>query len=183
MFDPTEKISGHGLNVVLVTPQIPQNTGNVGRMCAFTGCRLHLIHPLGFVINDRNLRRAGMDYWKSLDVYEHADWAQFRLSPHAPRRLWLFTTHGERSFWDAPFADDDGLLFGNEGEGSPAWLHEEIGRAQYAWGGERRTVRFLEVAGPEAPRKGVDLRWIHCIFVICVRRGLRQERARRPARL
>ena len=97
-------------------------------MCAFTGCRLHLIHPLGFVINDRNLRRAGMDYWKSLDVHEHADWAQFRLSPHAPRRLWLFTTHGERSFWDAPFADGDGLLFGNEGEGSPAWLHEEIGR-------------------------------------------------------
>jgi tRNA (cytidine/uridine-2'-O-)-methyltransferase len=140
------------LHVVLHEPQIPQNTGNVGRMCAFTGCRLHLIHPLGFVINDRNLRRAGMDYWKSLDVYEHADWAQFRLSPHAPRRLWLFTTHGERSFWDAPFADDDGLLFGNEGEGSPAWLHEEIGRAHrlvipQVQGAAHRSLNLSTAAG------------------------------------
>ena len=115
------------LHVVLHEPQIPQNTGNVGRMCAFTGSRLHLIHPLGFVVNDRNLRRAGMDYWKALDVHEHADWAQFRLSAVAPKRLWLLTTHGERTFWDASFADGDGLVFGNEGEGAPSWLHAEIG--------------------------------------------------------
>lgn len=114
------------LHIVLFAPQIPQNTGNVGRMCALTRSRLHLIHPLGFVINDRNLRRAGMDYWKSLDVHEHADWQAFRASSVAPKRLWLFTTKSEQSFWKASFADGDGLVFGNEGEGAPDWLHEEL---------------------------------------------------------
>lgn len=114
------------LHVVLFQPEIAPNTGNVGRMCALTRSRLHLIHPLGFAINDRNLRRAGMDYWKSLDVHEHADWAAFRASPHAPRRLWLLTTKTERSFWDVRYADGDGLVFGNEGSGAPDWLHEEL---------------------------------------------------------
>lgn len=115
------------LHVVLFQPEIAPNTGNVGRMCALTGSRLHLIHPLGFVINDRNLRRAGMDYWKSLDVHEHADWAAFKASPHAPKRLWLFTTKSTCSYWDVQFADGDGLVFGNEGSGAPEWLHDEIG--------------------------------------------------------
>jgi tRNA (cytidine/uridine-2'-O-)-methyltransferase len=117
------------LHIVLFQPEIPQNTGNIGRMCALTRSRLHLIHPLGFVINDRNLRRAGMDYWYSLDVHEHADWAAFRASPLAPRRLWLFTTHTQRSYWDVAFADGDGLVFGNESSGAPEWLHAEIGEA------------------------------------------------------
>jgi len=78
------------------------------------------------VINDRNLRRAGMDYWKALDVHEHADWSAFRASPLAPQRLWLFTTKTERSFWDVRYADGDGLVFGNESSGAPDWLHEEL---------------------------------------------------------
>ena len=86
------------LHIVLFLPEIPQNTGNIGRMCALTRSRLHLIHPLGYVINDRNLRRAGMDYWKSLDVHEHADWAAFRASAVGPKRLLLFTTKTTRSF-------------------------------------------------------------------------------------
>lgn len=115
------------LHVVLFQPEIAPNTGNVGRMCALTRSRLHLIHPLGFVINDRNLRRAGMDYWKSLDVHEHADWAAFRASPHAPPgRLWLFTTKAEHNFWQVRFADGDGLVFGNESSGAPDWLHTEL---------------------------------------------------------
>ena len=117
------------LHIILFQPEIPQNTGNIGRMCALTRSRLHLIHPLGFVINDRTLRRAGMDYWYSLDVHEHADWAAFRASPLAPRRLWLFTTHTQRSYWDVAFADGDGLVFGNEGSGAPEWLHTELGEA------------------------------------------------------
>ncbi len=117
------------LHVVLFQPEIAPNTGNIGRMCALTCTRLHLIHPLGFEINDRNLRRAGMDYWRSLDVHEHADWAAFRASAHAPRRLWLFTTKTARSFWDAGFADGDGLVFGNESSGAPEWLHAELGEA------------------------------------------------------
>lgn len=114
------------LHVVLFQPEIAPNTGNIGRMCAVTRTRLHLIHPLGYVINDRNLRRAGMDYWRSLDVHEHADWAAFRASAAGPRRLWLFTTKAERNLWDARFADEDGLVFGNESSGAPDWLHAEL---------------------------------------------------------
>jgi tRNA (cytidine/uridine-2'-O-)-methyltransferase len=114
------------IHVVLFQPEIPQNTGNVGRMCALTKSRLHLVHPLGFKITDRNLRRAGMDYWFSLDVHEHADWAAFRASAAAPGRLWLFTTRSKLGFWDARFEDGDGLVFGNEGSGAPSWLHEEL---------------------------------------------------------
>lgn len=117
------------LHVVLFRPEIPQNTGNIGRMCALTGTRLHLVHPLGFTITDRHLRRAGMDYWHSLDVHHHADWAAFRASALGPRRLWLVETHTRQSFWQASYADEDGLVFGNEGQGAPAWLREEIGEA------------------------------------------------------
>ncbi|MDF9828226.1 tRNA (cytidine/uridine-2'-O-)-methyltransferase [Ereboglobus sp. PH5-10] len=116
------------LHIVLFQPEIPQNTGNIGRMCALTKSRLHLIHPLGFKITDAQLRRAGMDYWYSLDVHHHNDWPAFRASPAAPGgRLWLFTTKTKRSFWDAGFADGDGLVFGNEGGGAPEWLHSELG--------------------------------------------------------
>lgn len=117
------------LHIVLHQPQIAPNTGNIGRMCAVTGARLHLIHPLGFAITDKHLKRAGMDYWRSLDVHEHADWAAFRAHPAAPARLWLFTTHATRTFWEARYADGDGLVFGNEGSGAPDWLHDEIGAA------------------------------------------------------
>ena len=115
------------LHITLFQPEIPQNTGNVGRMCALTRTRLHLIHPLGFEITDKNLKRAGMDYWHSLDVHQHASWDAFKASAVAPRRLWLFTTHAERTFWETSFADGDGLVFGNESSGAPDWLHEAIG--------------------------------------------------------
>ncbi len=114
------------IHVVLYQPEIAPNTGNIGRLCAITRARLHLIHPLGFVINDRNLRRAGMDYWRSLDVHEYADWRAFRASPAGPRRLWLLTTRAERSFWEVAYADGDGLVFGCESAGVPDWLHEEL---------------------------------------------------------
>jgi tRNA (cytidine/uridine-2'-O-)-methyltransferase len=115
------------LHIVLFQPEIPQNTGNIGRMCALTRSRLHLIHPLGFEITDKHLKRAGMDYWHALDVHHHADWAAFKRCEAGPRRLWLFTTKSARSYWDATFADGDGLVFGNEGHGAPEWLHAEFG--------------------------------------------------------
>ena len=118
------------LHVVLFQPQIPQNTGNIGRMCAVTRCRLHLVHPLGFEVTDKNLKRAGMDYWYSLDVHHHADWPAFKASAAAPKRLWLFTTHATQSFWTGKYADDDGLVFGNEEAGAPDWMHAEIGDSQ-----------------------------------------------------
>jgi len=117
------------LHIVLFQPEIPQNTGNIGRLCAITESRLHLIHPLGFIITDRQLKRSGMDYWHALDVHHHADWQAFRESDAAPKRLWLMTTKATKSFWEADFADGDGLVFGNEGHGAPGWLHDEIGDA------------------------------------------------------
>lgn len=96
-------------------------------MCALTCSRLHLVHPLGFEITDKHLKRAGMDYWYSLDAHHHADWEAFRASEKAPRRLWLYTTKSARSYWDVGYEEEDGLVFGNEGHGAPDWLHDEIG--------------------------------------------------------
>jgi tRNA (cytidine/uridine-2'-O-)-methyltransferase len=134
------------LHVVLFQPEIAPNTGNIGRMCALTKSRLHLIHPLGYVINDRNLRRAGMDYWKALDVHEHADWAAFRASAHAPRRLWLFTTKTARSFWDVSYADEDGLVFGNESSGAPEWMHDELHEARVTIPHANPSLRSLNLS-------------------------------------
>jgi len=115
------------LHVVLFQPEIPQNAGNIGRMCALTRSRLHLIHPLGFRITDRHLKRSGMDYWKSLDLIHHENWEAFLQSNRGPKRLWLFTTHAQQTYWDVKYADEDGLLFGNEGAGAPDWLHQWVG--------------------------------------------------------
>ncbi len=120
------------IEVILLEPEIPQNTGNVGRLCAFIGARLHLIHPLGFEINDKNLRRAGMDYWKSLCVCEHRNWESFLASSDRPQRIHLFSTHAQRSLWETSFSKGDGLLFGNEGRGAPNEVHQ--------WTGDNRVV-------------------------------------------
>jgi len=116
------------LHLILFNPEIPQNTGNIGRLCAFTNCRLHLIRPLGFTITDRHLKRSGMDYWHELDVHYHDNWDAFVQSSVAPPedRIWLFTTKATQIYWDAGFHRGDGLLFGNEGHGAPEWLHQRI---------------------------------------------------------
>jgi len=122
-----EDVGSSGLHIVLFRPEIPQNTGNIGRLCAVTQSTLHLIHPLGFKIEDKHLRRSGMDYWYELNLFEHASWEDFIEHPNAPQRLWLFTTKAKQSFWDVPFESGDGLVFGNESSGAPEWLHEAIG--------------------------------------------------------
>jgi len=115
------------LHIILYQPEIPQNTGNIGRLCAVTESVLHLIHPLGFEVDDRRLKRSGMDYWQALDVRHYDNWIDFRDSREIPSRIWLFTTRSAKSFWTVRFSDGDGLLFGNEGAGCPEWLHKEIG--------------------------------------------------------
>ena len=82
-------------NIVLLNPEIPNNTGNIGRTAAATGCRLHLVHPLGFDMSEKALRRAGLDYWHMVDCVEHESWEAF-LHAENPRRLWLFTTRSSR---------------------------------------------------------------------------------------
>lgn len=114
------------LHVVLYQPQIPQNTGNIGRLCAVTGAVLHLIHPLGFKIEDRHLKRSGMDYWYELDIVEHASWEAFLEHPRSPKRLWLFTTKAKKTYWEVAFEPGDGFVFGNEGAGAPDFLHTHV---------------------------------------------------------
>lgn len=115
------------IDVILFQPEIPQNTGNIGRLCAFTNCRLHLIHPLGFEINDKNLKRAGMDYWQTLEVIEYQNWESFIKSPKRPSKLYLLSTHAKKTIWDANFQSGAGLIFGNEGSGAPDYIHKWVG--------------------------------------------------------
>lgn len=104
--------------VVLVTPQIPNNTGNIGRTCVAAGCRLHLVHPLGFDTSEKACRRAGLDYWPRLDVQEHSSWDAF--APHLHnRRAWFFSTKAQHSLYSATFAQGDILIFGSETSGLP----------------------------------------------------------------
>ncbi len=134
------------IEIILYCPEIPQNTGNVGRLCAFTGCRLHLIHPLGFQITDKNLRRAGMDYWKSLEVVEHDDWESFVSSNDRPSNIHLFTTHAEKTYWETSFRKGDGLLFGNEGHGAPDEVHEWVGSNKLRIPKVKEGLRSLNLA-------------------------------------
>lgn len=106
-------------HVVLHQPEIPNNTGNIGRTCVATACWLHLIHPLGFDLSEKARRRAGLDYWPRLDVREHQSWEAYRASGGAIRP-WLLTTHAERSIFDANFQRGDHLVFGSETRGLPA---------------------------------------------------------------
>lgn len=122
-------LAPHRLSVALVHPQIAPNTGNIGRLCVATGTRLHLVRPMGFVLSDHNLRRSAMDYWPRLQVTVHDDLAAF-ADAMADTRLWLFTSKGTRSFWDAEFAEGDCLVFGSETSGLPASFVERCpGRA------------------------------------------------------
>ncbi len=110
-------------NIVLVTPEIPPNTGNVIRLAANTGCRLHLIEPLGFAMTDPLLRRAGLDYHEYVDVLRHASWPVFLAAERpAAEHLYAFTTRARRSFVEARFAVGDWLVFGAETSGLPPAL-------------------------------------------------------------
>lgn len=112
-------------HIVLVEPEIPPNTGNVIRLSANTGCTLHLIEPLGFSMDDRHMRRAGLDYHEYADVRHHADWATFlQAESPDPQRLFAFSTRGSRSVFDNTFAAGDWLVFGSETRGLPEALRE-----------------------------------------------------------
>lgn len=114
-------VAGAPLHIVLVEPQIPPNTGNVARLCAATGCALHLVQPLGFTIDDRALKRAGLDYWGALGVVLHASLDAF-FATHPPERAWLLSTRAQRAYRGAPFVRGDALVFGKETAGLPSEL-------------------------------------------------------------
>ena len=109
------------LNVVLFEPQIPQNTGNIARTCACTGARLHLVGPMGFSVDDKKLKRAGLDYWHFLDITYYDSTRQF-LEQHRDDQLYFFTTKGRKVYSEVPYPDDCYLIFGREDAG----IDEEI---------------------------------------------------------
>ena len=105
------------LNIVLVEPEIPNNTGNIGRLCVGTESKLHLVHPFGFVINDKNLKRSGLDYWVHLDVAEYENVTEWISKIEDKSRVFLMSSHATQSIYEATFQDGDWLVFGKESVG------------------------------------------------------------------
>ena len=110
------------LQIVLIEPEIPPNTGNIGRLCLATGARLHLVGPLGFDIDDRTLKRAGLDYWKEVDCRRWANFAALQEAAGPAARFFYFTTKTTQAYWDESFRDGDYLVFGRESKGLPESL-------------------------------------------------------------
>lgn len=107
-----------GLNIVLFEPEIPSNTGNIGRTCVATGTRLHLIEPLGFSLSEKALKRAGMDYWPQLDVTRYLDYEEF-LEKNPGAKIYMATTKGQRLYTEVSYEPDCYLMFGKESGGIP----------------------------------------------------------------
>ncbi len=115
------------LNIVLHEPEIPANTGNIGRTCVATGTRLHLIEPLGFRLTEKNLKRAGMDYWKDLDVTTYINWEEF-LEKNPGAKIYMATTKAHQTYTEVQYEDDCYIMFGKESAGIPEEIlvdHEE----------------------------------------------------------
>jgi tRNA (cytidine/uridine-2'-O-)-methyltransferase len=129
-------------HIVLHTPEIPNNTGTIGRTAVATGCPLHLIRPLGFDFSEKSLRRAGLDYWPNVDLHIHGCWADF-LTTQSPKRLWACTARATHPTWSADFLDGDYLLFGRESDGLPAHVRSDVARR---WG-ERAFIGLPQQAG------------------------------------
>lgn len=106
------------MNIVLLEPEIPANTGNIGRTCVATGTKLHLIEPLGFHLDEKSIKRAGMDYWDKLDVKRYINYEEF-LEINKPERIFMATTKAHKTYADVSFGPDDYIMFGKESAGIP----------------------------------------------------------------
>ena len=106
------------MHIILHQPEIPSNTGNIGRTCVATGTSLHLIEPLGFHLDEKSIKRAGMDYWEHLDVTRYMNYSEF-LAKHPGARIWMATTKAKHVYTDVQFGPDDFIMFGKESAGIP----------------------------------------------------------------
>lgn len=152
---------------MLLHPEIPNNTGNIGRTAAATGARLHVIHPIGFSMGEKARRRAGLDYWHLVDCREHASWEAF-LASEKPERLWLFTAKARRALWDAELRRGDYLLFGKESAGVDERTRREV---LERWG---EGAALLLPMVPKVEARSLNLA---TAAAIAVYEGLRQLRS------
>ena len=113
------------LNIVLLEPEIPQNTGNISRTCAATGSSLHMIKPFGFELSDKHLKRAGLDYWQYLDVHYYESWQDFYDKNKGKGNFYFMSTKGQKVYSEVSFKDGDYLIFGRESHGLPEPLLKE----------------------------------------------------------
>lgn len=136
------------LHVTLLEPLIPPNTGNIARLCAATDTSLHLVEPLGFSIEDRDLKRAGLNYWPAVDLWVHPHWRAFR-DAMARERCFYFSSNATRSFWDARFPSNACLVFGNETEGMPQKILDKYPDRcfQIPMGGPVRSLNLATAVG------------------------------------
>ncbi len=133
------------MHVVLVAPEIPQNTGSIGRLCVATGTVLHLVDPLGFTIDDRHVRRAGLDYWPHVRLVRHASWEAFATA-RPPGRLLCFSARAPRSYTTVRFRADDLLVFGCESRGLPPAIRSAYADATFGIPLASEQVRSLNLA-------------------------------------
>ncbi len=114
------------MNIVLLEPEIPENTGNIGRTCVATNTGLHLIRPFGFILNERGLKRAGMDYWNRLSVTEYINYKEF-IDKNSTAGIWYATTKAGQTYTDVQYGPDDFVMFGKESAGIPEDILKENG--------------------------------------------------------
>ena len=157
------------LHLVLYAPEIPSNTGTIGRTAVAVGARLHLIKPLGFDLGEKALRRAGLDYWQDLDLRGHEGWAAF-LTTEQPARLWALTARAQRCLWDAEFRDSDYLLFGGESDGLPDAIKQDV---RSRWGDD------VEIGLPQ--QDGIRSLNLACAATAVTYEAIRQVTAGSPA--
>ena len=139
------------MNIVLVEPRIPQNTGNIARLTAATNSTLHLIEPLGFDLSDKYLKRAGLDYWEFVDFKVHKSWDAF-LSTESPNlnQIWIFSTHGKKEFTEVKYSTSDYLVFGNEVAGLDKSYHSAYSGQMLKIPMDNENVRSFNLANSVA---------------------------------
>ena len=137
------------MNIVLVHPEIPPNTGNIARLCAATGIPLHLVGPLGFRLTDSRVRRAGLDYWDWVEIRRHASLEEF-LGPMPEERLYFFSKRATRSYTQARYQDGDFLVFGSETRGLPEWALDKYSARLFTIPMLRPEVRSLNLSNAVA---------------------------------
>lgn len=133
------------LNIVLIEPEIPNNTGNIGRLALGSGSKLHLVKPFGFELTDKRLKRAGLDYWQHLDVMYYDNIDEF-FCKNENKKMAFLSAHGQKTHWDIPFEDDLFLIFGKESVGLPKSLIEANQNDIYKIPQQSKHIRSLNIA-------------------------------------